>query len=139
VPLALAWPETAVTLVESIGKKARFLQHVVDLLPLPRATVVAQRIESSGALSRSSFDMITARGVASVEVLYDYALPLLTPGGKLVMWKGEDDLAILEEPRFCSRMKEMHCTASVIAYRLPGIERHSKLVILQVAPTSTRK
>jgi 16S rRNA (guanine527-N7)-methyltransferase len=139
VPLALAWPETAVTLVESIGKKARFLQRVVDLVPLPRTTVLAHRIETSEALSRSSFDMITARGVASVEVLYDYALPLLAPGGKLVMWKGENDLAVLEESRFRSRMKETHCTPSVLAYRIPGIERRSKLVILQVAPIGTRK
>ena len=139
VPLALAWPETAVTLVESIGKKARFLQHVVDVIPLPRTTLLAQRIERSEGISRSFFDMITARGVASIETLYDYALPLLAPGGKLVMWKGERDLAVLEEPRFSARMREAHCTPSVLAYRLPGIERRSMLVILQVAPNGTRK
>lgn len=136
VPLALAWPETHVTLSESIGKKARFLQHLADEIPLPRARVVHGRVEDPGThLPSSGFDMITARGVAHMATVFHYAAPLLAAGGRLVLWKGERDLAELDDPPFIAILWRLHCTVRVADYALPDIERNSKLVILQVTST----
>lgn len=137
VPLALAWPDASVTMTESIGKKARFLETLVTSVPLPGAHVVHGRAEDpSTGLPEHGFDMITARGVAHVATVLNYALPLLADHGKLVLWKGERDLAELEDPPFVALMQRLRCEATVLGYALPGVERNSKLVILQVATVS---
>lgn len=140
VPLALAWPESEVTMTESIGKKARFLQSLVEGIPLARARVIHGRVEDPAAnLPLHSFDMITARGVAHIAVVLRYALPLLTAHGRLVLWKGERDLAELDDPPFVATLQRLHYVATVFSYALPDIERNSKLVILQeVAPVTEK-
>jgi 16S rRNA (guanine527-N7)-methyltransferase len=136
VPLALAWPTTTVTMSESIGKKAHFLENLVSGVPLPRARVVHGRVEDhASALPERAFDMITARSVAHIAMVLQYALPLLASNGKLVLWKGEKNLAELQDPPFVATLHRVHCTATVLDYTLPGVERNSKLVILQVTPT----
>jgi 16S rRNA (guanine527-N7)-methyltransferase len=134
VPLALAWPDTFVTMTESVGKKARFLERLVTSVPLPGACVVHGRAEDrTTGLLEHTFDMITARGVAHIATVLQYALPLLADRGRLVLCKGERDLAELEDPPFVAVMRRLHCEATVINYTLPGVERNSKLIILQVA------
>jgi len=136
VPLALAWPTTTVTMSESIGKKAHFLESLIDGVPLPRGRVVHGRVEDhASALPERAFDMITARGVAHIATVLQYALPFLASNGRLVLWKGERDLAELQDPPFVATLHRVHCTATVLDYALPGVERNSKLVILQVTPT----
>jgi 16S rRNA G527 N7-methylase RsmG len=78
--------------------------------------------------------MITARSVAHIATVLQYALPLLASTGKLVLWKGEKDLTELQDPPFVATLHRVHCTATVLDYALPGVERNSKLVILQVTP-----
>ncbi|MHB8071129.1 MAG: 16S rRNA (guanine(527)-N(7))-methyltransferase RsmG [Candidatus Cryosericum sp.] len=135
VPLALAWPDTSVTMTESIGKKARFLESLVVSVPLPKAHVVHGRAEDpSTGLPERTFDMITARGVAHVATVLQYALPLLADHGMVVLWKGERDLVELEDPPFVAVLHRLHCEATVFGYNLPGVERNSKLIILQVTP-----
>lgn len=136
VPLALAWPTTAVTMSESIGKKAHFLESLVGGVPLPGTRVVHGRVEDhASALPERAFDMITARNVAHIATVLQFALPLLASNGRLVLWKGERDLAELQDPPFVATLHRVHCTATVLDYALPGVERNSKLVILQVTPT----
>jgi 16S rRNA G527 N7-methylase RsmG len=77
--------------------------------------------------------MVTVRGVARVATVFDYAEPLLaTPGGKLVLWKGERDLAELTSRALNHRLRKAHCKVSVCRYSLPGVERNANLVILEM-------
>src|SRR5450756_1913719 len=136
VPLALAWPASMVTMSESIGKKAHFLDSLVDGVPFDGARDIHGRVEEhASALPARAFDMITARGIAHIATVLQYALPLLASTGRLVLWKGERGLAELQDPPFVATLHRVHCTATVLDYALPGVERNSKLVILQVTPT----
>lgn len=95
IPLAAAVPETDVTLVESIGKKARFLEAVVAVARLGnRVSVAALRGESLepriGSGELAPFDVVTARAVGSLPDLVGLAFPLLAAGGRLVAWKRGD-------------------------------------------------
>jgi 16S rRNA (guanine527-N7)-methyltransferase len=85
--LAVALPSTEVTLVESVGKKAVFIEDAATALGLRNVTVVAGRAEAwPGGLG--ACDVVTARALAGLDVLLEYAAPLLRPGGVLVAWKG---------------------------------------------------
>jgi 16S rRNA (guanine527-N7)-methyltransferase len=93
LPLAIALPVERALLVESVGKKARFLSTVVTALGLAeRVDVAAERAETlaADARHRGRWPAVTARAVASVSELVELAFPLLTPGGLLVAWKGAE-------------------------------------------------
>lgn len=90
--LAAALPEARVALVESSTRKCSFLGRAVEAMRLTNVEVVPSRAESwrSGMEGR---DLVTARAVAPLPVLVEYAAPLLVAGGALVAWKGRRDLA----------------------------------------------
>jgi 16S rRNA (guanine527-N7)-methyltransferase len=88
--LAAALPDAAVALVEAHGRKCAFLTRAAEEMGLANVEIVAERAESwpDGVGSR---DLVTARAVAPLAVLVEYAAPLLALDGALVAWKGRRD------------------------------------------------
>ena len=78
-----------VHLVDSVQKKAAFLRDMIAELALP-AVVHAQRIEDFAATTKERFDVITARALAPLPKLLDYAIPLLKTGAVGLFPKGQD-------------------------------------------------
>ena len=88
--LAAALPQAEVALVESSSRKCAFLERAVAAMGLQNVEVVCERAEAWRAgLARQ--DVVTARALASLNVLVEYAAPLLRDGGALVAWKGRRD------------------------------------------------
>lgn len=92
LPLKIAVPDLQLTLVESVQKKARFLQTVVDELALPDVKIIAERVELLGQhpAYREQYDWAVARAVAGLPVLAEYLLPLCRVGGHMLAQKGEN-------------------------------------------------
>jgi 16S rRNA (guanine527-N7)-methyltransferase len=88
--LAAALPHAQLSLVESSGRKCAFIERAVAAMGLENVAVVCERAESWAAGLRS-VDLVTARALASLSVLVEYAAPLLVEGGSLVAWKGRRD------------------------------------------------
>lgn len=86
IPLALAVPGLQVTLVESNGKKARFLREAVRVLALDNARVAESRAEALDA--PAAFDAISARALATLADILAVGGHLLKPGGQLLAMKG---------------------------------------------------
>jgi 16S rRNA (guanine527-N7)-methyltransferase len=86
----------SVHLVDSTKKKAAFLAETATALGLP-VTVHPERIEDFAAANRVQFDMVTARAVAPLPKLLDYANPLLKKGVVGLFPKGQDVEAELTE------------------------------------------
>lgn len=96
IPLALARPGLQVELVESNGKKARFMRQAVRILGLANATVHECRAEALDLPGR--FDAITARALATLADIVAVGGHLLRPGGRLLALKGvrpDDEIAAL--------------------------------------------
>jgi 16S rRNA (guanine527-N7)-methyltransferase len=90
--LAVALPAAQVALVESSARKCAFLSRTAAALGLANVETVASRAETwSDGLGRC--DLVTARALAPLNVLVEYAAPLLAPAGSLVAWKGRRDPA----------------------------------------------
>jgi 16S rRNA (guanine527-N7)-methyltransferase len=91
LPLKIVLPDLQLTLVESVGKKADFCQHVVNKLGLKKVTVVTNRAEALGqsAEHREKYDWALARAVANLNVLSEYLLPLVKVGGAMLAQKGD--------------------------------------------------
>jgi 16S rRNA (guanine527-N7)-methyltransferase len=88
--LAATLPDTHVSLVESVGRKCAWLERAVTAMGLSNVTVVNARAEAWDA-GLGAHDVVTARALASLNVLVEYAAPLLVEGGALVAWKGRRD------------------------------------------------
>jgi len=89
LPLAVALPAAQVDLVESTARKCEVIERLAAAAGVRNARAVAARAEEwGGREGRESYDAVTARALASLPVLAEYAAPLLRVGGVLVAWKG---------------------------------------------------
>ncbi|HCB01444.1 MAG TPA: 16S rRNA (guanine(527)-N(7))-methyltransferase RsmG, partial [Anaerolineae bacterium] len=86
IPLKIVYPQMHVTLVESVGKKAMFCQHIVSKLGLENIDVIKTRAEDIGQKPehRESYDYAVARAVANLNILSEYLLPLVKIGGNVL-------------------------------------------------------
>lgn len=91
IPIRIACPQVHLVLVESIGKKAQFCQHIVDELQLTNVAVIHSRAEQVGKLPeyRETFDWAVARAVAKLPTLLEYLLPLVKVDGRTIAQKGD--------------------------------------------------
>ncbi len=92
LPLAIARAEVSVALVESAGRKCAFLERAIVACAAANARVVHARAESWPE-GLESCDVVTARALGPLEVVVEYAGPLLVVGGVLVVWRGRRDAA----------------------------------------------
>jgi 16S rRNA (guanine527-N7)-methyltransferase len=96
IPLAIAKPGLRVTLVESNGKKARFLREAVRTLKLDNARVAESRAEALD--EPQAYDALTARALDVLAGIIEVGGHLLKPGGALLAMKGvrpDDEIAAL--------------------------------------------
>jgi 16S rRNA (guanine527-N7)-methyltransferase len=132
--LAVALPGAEVALVESIGRKGTFMRRAIEAAGAANARVVVARAEAwPDGLGRH--DLVTARALAPLGVLAEYAAPLLRPGGALVAWKGRRDP--VEEADGAAAAAQLGLapgTVHRVAPR-PGAEDHHLHVMAKVAPT----
>lgn len=90
VPLAITQPQRQFTLLDSNGKKTRFLQQVVLELQLANVTVEQSRAEAYTPAAK--FDTVTARAVAEPEVLFGLAANNIAVGGRLLVMVGPNQV-----------------------------------------------
>jgi 16S rRNA (guanine527-N7)-methyltransferase len=137
LPLKIIYPTTHVTLVESVGKKAMFCQHIISKLGLEGIDVVQARAEDIGQkpAHRESYDWAVARAVANMSVLSEYLLPLVKVGGHVLAQKGESGPAEAQSAE--KAMKVLGGKLKqVIPIHLPGIADDRYLVVVdKVAAT----
>ena len=125
IPLAIAKPGLQVSLVESNGKKVRFMREAIRKLGLTNAEAVESRIEAFDAPGR--FDAITARALATLPLILESGGHLLRPGGVLLAMKGvvpSEEIAALP-PGW--RVRELH------PMRVPGLDAERHLVVVAAA------
>ena len=132
--LAAALPDARVALVEASARKCHFLREAVDAMALGNAAVVWSRVEE-WADGIGECDVVTARAVAALPVLCEYAAPLLRDGGVLVAWKG----AVAPGEAADARAAAAHLGLAVEPVRpvvpYPGSERRTLHVVRKVGPT----
>jgi 16S rRNA (guanine527-N7)-methyltransferase len=137
LPLAIALPACRVLLVESIAKKARFLQTAASALALgDRVTVAGMRVETLAAdpVQRGRWPAVVARAVAETAELAELTLPLLRVGGLLVAWKRRPFDEELDRTRRALGPLGGR-VAEVRPVTVPGLEDHVLAVVEKLADT----
>ena len=92
IPLKILRPDMKITLVDSLNKRIKFLNEVIEKLNLKDIVTVHSRIEDFGKSKnyRENFDYVTARAVANLAVLSEYLIPIAKIGGKCLCMKGNN-------------------------------------------------
>ena len=131
IPLKILYPNLKLTLVESVGKKANFCQHIVDALSLENVTVIQARAEDIGqdANHREKYDWSVARAVANLNVLSEFLLPLLKIGGTMLAQKGESAPAEAQSAEGALSMLG-GTLRELIQVNLPGVTGDRYLVLV---------
>ena len=99
IPLKIAFPELDIVLMDSLQKRVKFLQEVIDELGLKNIQAVHGRAEETGRnkLYREQFDLCVSRAVANITTLSEYCLPFVKEGGSFISYKSSSIDEELEE------------------------------------------
>ena len=100
IPVAIAFPQSQVTLLDSTRKKINFIDNLITTLSLDNVNTLIGRVEAIGQDQnhRESYDLALIRAVAEASVCAEYALPLLKKGGLAILYRGhwsEQDTSLL--------------------------------------------
>jgi 16S rRNA (guanine527-N7)-methyltransferase len=137
LPLAIAMPQASVALVESSARKCRFIERAIIACGLANARAVARRAEAwPEGIGR--FDIVTARAVAPLAVVSEYAAPLLRLGGALVAWRGRRDVQVEEQAARAAAILGLEMREPIRTHPFPEAEHRYLHVMLKVSPTPTR-
>ena len=131
LPLKILYPSMQVTLIESVGKKAMFCEHIVRMLGLENVQVLKARAEEAGQLTehREKYDYAVARAVANLNVLSEYLLPLVCIGGTMLAQKGESGPAETQSAEKVMKLLGGKLQ-QIIQVNLPGVADDRYLVVV---------
>ena len=131
LPLKILYPAMRTTLIESVGKKAMFCEHIVRMLGLENVQVIKARAEEVGQKPehREKYDCAVARAVAGMNVLSEYLLPLVRMGGTMLAQKGESGPAEAQSAEKVMKLLGGKLQ-QVIQVNLPGVADDRYLVIV---------
>ena len=89
IPLKIVFPHLRMDLVDSLGKRVNFLNHVIAETELENIKAYHSRAEEYTAKHREKFDVVTARAVARLNMLSELCIPLVAEGGYFIALKGQ--------------------------------------------------
>lgn len=91
IPLKIAFPNLQITLLDSLGKRVKFLNEVIQRLGLHGIQAIHGRAEdyAKANLLREKFDICVSRAVANLSTLSEYCIPYLKEGGFFISYKSE--------------------------------------------------
>lgn len=130
VPLAIVQKEVNVTIIDSLQKRISFLEKLIQKLELPNVTAIHARAEDYSKEKRESFDVVTARAVARLNILAELCLPLTKVGGIFLAMKGASGEAEFKE---ASKAIEIlgGKLEKVIHFTLPDEEDQRQILVIK--------
>ena len=132
VPLAIACPDTKVTLLDSLGKRMKWLEEILPQLGISAACVTA-RAEEYVKTVRESYDVATSRAVARLPILLELTAPYVKVGGFVAALKGAAAAQELAEAE--NAIKKLGLSLErVEEFDIDGA-RHAVILLKKVAPT----
>lgn len=139
--LAVMLPECQVTVLDSVRKKMESAEVIARQLEITNVECVWSRVEEfaqEGSAARGSFDVVTARALAPLAVLVEYAAPLLRPGGQLVAWKGTPGSNELDAANRAAEIVGTERRATIDVHPYPDSQGHSLHIFEKTSETPPR-
>ena len=132
VPLAIACPECDVTLLDSLGKRMKWLEEVLPTLGVDAKCVTA-RAEEAVTSCREQYDFAASRAVARLNILLELTAPYVKLGGAVLAMKGSAAREELSEAKNAVKKLGLQ-VENILDFTIDGAT-HSVIVLRKVAPT----
>ena len=137
--LAIALPAAGIDLIESTARKCEVIERLAAAADARNARAIPARAEDWAAGEGAcSYDVVTARALAPLAVLAEYAAPLLGPGGHLVAWKGARDADAESAGEAAAAVVGMEARDVVAVTPFEGAEHRHLHLYAKVADTPDR-
>lgn len=130
MPLHILCPSCELTLLDSLGKRIRFLQGCIDAMQLSDIEAVHARAEEFAAKHREQYDFAVSRAVAQLNVLAELSLPLVKQGGAFIAMKSKDTDEELERANKAIRLLGGEIE-KISDYTIPHTEITHRLVVIR--------
>lgn len=132
VPLAIACPEAKITLLDSLGKRVKWLEETLPQLDI-EAECVTARAEEAVAQRRETYDFATSRAVARLNILLELTAPYVKVGGAVLAMKGA---AAKEELNECAgAIKKLGLQLEEVREFPVDGASHAVIILRKIAPT----
>jgi 16S rRNA (guanine527-N7)-methyltransferase len=132
VPLAIACPDAKVTLLDSLGKRMKWLEEILPSLGISAECITA-RAEEAVASRREVYDVATSRAVARLNILLELTAPYVKVGGFVVALKGSAAKEELAEAK--NAIKKLGLSLVEVRDFVFDDATHGVIVLKKVAPT----
>ncbi len=140
IPLKIAFPEMNIVLLDSLNKRIKFLQEVIDTLALKGIKAIHGRAEELAQKKeyRESFEVVVSRAVANLSTLSEYCIPFVEVGGSFVAYKSGE---IGEELNAADPAILMlgGTLASVEEFLLPDSDVSRSLIVIDKEESTKKK
>ena len=137
IPIKIMKPDINMTMIDSVNKKVTFLNEASKELGLECKAYHGRFEDLARGDMRESFDICTARAVAPLNVLVEYAIPFLKKGGKLIAMKGQVEEEIKEAEK---AIKELGATIErVEEFTLPSTDMERSIVVIKKEKDTSAK
>ncbi len=129
IPISIVYPHIKVYAVDSIKKKISFIESAKSELDLNNLCPICARVEDLNIVMKESFDIVTSRAVADLNVILEYAVPYLKVGGYFIAYKSKiADIELSNAKRAFEVLGAEFDTK--IEYNLPLTEHHQRVLII---------
>lgn len=140
IPLKIAFPDLQITLLDSLGKRVKFLNEVIHQLGLQDIEAIHGRAEDYAKPSarREAYDVCVSRAVANLATLSEYCLPYVKIGGSFISYKSEK---ILEERQLAENAISLlgGKVASQNEFMLPCSDIYRNLFVIEKVKQTPKK
>lgn len=128
IVLKIFYPQLKITLIDSLNKRIKFLNEVIKKLELENIEAIHTRIEDYAKDNRSKFDLVTSRAVAPLNILIEYAIPILKKNKYFIAMKGNEE----QEQSYKSALTKLNSTLlKKENFLLPKEESNRTLYLIQ--------
>ena len=138
MPLRIVEPEIRLTLLDSLNKRIDFLKEVCDDLGFTDVNCVHARAEEFAAEHRESFDIVTSRAVANLQMLSELCLPLVKIGGYFLSMKSVDSEEELNAAKRAIKTLGGQ-VEKVVDYAIPGSDVSHRLIFIKKIAETGKK
>ncbi|MBN2300853.1 MAG: 16S rRNA (guanine(527)-N(7))-methyltransferase RsmG [Acholeplasmataceae bacterium] len=90
IPLKIMYPHLKITIVDSLGKRITFLEHLIEKLNLTHVSLFHDRSENFAKTHQLSFDVVTARALGNLNLILEMGIPMVKKDGYFIAPKGQN-------------------------------------------------
>lgn len=140
IPLKIAFPNLKITLMDSLNKRVKFLNEVIEKLGLKDIEAVHGRAEELGQNSsyRGKYDLVVSRAVANMTVLSELCLPFAITGGKFISYKSAKiDEEYEQAKKAIDILGGKYCTQ--VEFTLPDSDIYRNLFVIDKVKETPKK